>query len=287
MFNLLSSRRARIVIVASLLLSSVSSAHAELITMADQAVSQYKSITISNFSSGVPIVGENSSAYALPEDTSFNDDWIDSATYAGVTVAGNASLAYTFTSDEISFSSNVSTSHTGTSSQDITAVPRGGSSLNVSFILNQAAYVFFDITASTDNNGTGGLGGNPSSSGLLSKYTGLNDSYGDKKYVDAFARTSSSDSSIGNGGLTVNNTGSELLEAGEYRLVGSTGVQNLYYQRFGGTSSSAQSSELDISLRFEAVQAASVTGPSALLAMVPLLLLGLLRRRQPAQLASK
>jgi hypothetical protein len=279
MFNLFSSRRNIVLMSASLLLLNISAANAALVTIDSQSINQYKSLGVSNFGTGVFNVGGNETFVMPVGETDFSNSWSGSESYGGVTVNGSSQVTYSFTGDQFSFYSNIDTSHTGTSSLNITGLPRGSANYNISFTLNEAANVFYDLIGYADDNGRGGSGGSPYAGGRLEMFTGDIDSfYGDKIYANVFTPNTAWDSTVGNGAESFNQIESMRLEAGEYRLSGSMAVQNLYHQRIANVGSSEQSAELDMSLRFEALEIAEVSEPGAM-SILALGLLGLASRR--------
>jgi hypothetical protein len=277
MLKLFSSRYA-LVLTASLLLSGINAANAALITVDSQNVNQRKDLTITGFFGTPVFAGETRNFSAPAGATSFNNTWSDSISHDGVTAQGNSSIAYSFIGNQFLFSSDIATSHSGTSNADLAVIAKGGSTFNVVFTLNEAATVFYNLLGYTDNNGTGGSGGgSPFANITFDMFTGVFDWQGDKNYVRVI-QGSTWDATVGNGAESFSHAGSALLEAGEYRVRSGTISQNMHFPRLSNEQSSAQSAGLDISLRFEEDKITDVSEPAAL-SMFALGVMGLAFRR--------
>lgn len=260
-----------------LVVSAVSATGTSLIEITEQDIRHDKDVSISVYAQSTTLAGSNTIYTAGPGAPSFTNAWTESADYAGVTVNGNSSLDYAFNNHTFNFSVAANTSHSGTSAQSITGIPRAAGYLNLTFTLNQAAMVYFNLTGLVENDGNGGSGGDPIADGSLQMLTGYFQFFGDSYplYADVFPSQFVFDSSVGNGSEMFAYSSSALLEPGIYRLSSSAKTQIAYQQPISpNVGISAQSASVNLTARFEAVPE---TG-SAMLLVVSFASL-LLRRR--------
>lgn len=263
----------------SLLAVSAVSAAEPLIDITAQSIDHYKYLSISVFGQGTILAGENATYSAGPGAPSFTNEWTGSTTSSGVTVNGTSTLDYAFSNDTFTFSVAVDSSHSGTSTQSITALPRGGGDLSITFTLNQAATVYFALTGLANNNGNGGGGGSPYANGSLQVLSGYDEDFGFPMYDNVFPYQDVFDSSVGNGGAVLDFSSSALLAPGTYRLRAAANTQNAYQQpNAPNVSSSEQSASVNLTARFEAVPEPG----SAMLLMMSGAGLLLRRRRRTA-----
>jgi len=261
----------------SLLAVSAASASLNLIEVIDQSITHKKSLHFSVFGQGTTLAGESATYSAAPGAPSFTSDWMGNPTYSGVTLSGDSSLDYDFSNDIFTFSTATDSSHNGTSTESITANPRGSGQLSIAFTLNEAAMVYFAAIGLVDNNGNGGSGGgSPYASASFQKLVGYNADYGFPLYESVFPNQFVFDSTVGNGSDQFNFSGSALLEPGDYQLDADVATQNIYFQPVDpNVNSSAQTASASMTARFEAVPEPGTAG----LLLGSGLMLALRRRR--------